>query len=196
MLARYAVLPPPPPTSGSRKLLFCKPSHPRNRLESTLLQVFILENLKLFGINTYEKQGEGCTLWLTNCYKKVSLAAVCPPAGQPSLFVAHFHFPIFRSFLPLCASARQPIFHSPYTLPSSVSCNSFVCHSYENTRGVGVTSFKPKGFSPLAVSGTCRRSDVTTCFIWARGGSLARTRRRHSRWLRRLRQKAVLRLAL
>src|SRR6266446_2627994 len=30
------------------------------------------------------------------------------------------------------------IFHLPYTLPSSVSRNPFVCHSYENTRGVGV----------------------------------------------------------
>src|SRR6266851_2757488 len=29
-----------------------------------------------------------------------------------------------------------PVFHSPYSLPSSVSCNSFVCHSYENWRGV------------------------------------------------------------
>jgi hypothetical protein len=27
-------------------------------------------------------------------------------------------------------------FHLPYLLPSSVSCNSFVCHSYENCRGV------------------------------------------------------------
>jgi len=27
-------------------------------------------------------------------------------------------------------------FHLPYTLPSSVSCNPFVCHSYENCRGV------------------------------------------------------------
>ena len=28
--------------------------------------------------------------------------------------------------------------HLPYTLPSSVSCIPFICHSYENTRGVGV----------------------------------------------------------
>src|SRR5712664_1192321 len=26
------------------------------------------------------------------------------------------------------------VFHAPYALPSSVSCNSFVCHSYENCR--------------------------------------------------------------
>jgi len=28
--------------------------------------------------------------------------------------------------------------HLPYTLPSSVSSNPFICHSYENTGGVGV----------------------------------------------------------
>src|SRR5712664_3166654 len=33
---------------------------------------------------------------------------------------------------------EQTNFHSPYTLPSSVSCKSGVCHSYENTGGVGV----------------------------------------------------------
>src|SRR5882762_1659779 len=33
---------------------------------------------------------------------------------------------------------EQTNFHSPYTLPSSVSCKSCVCHSYANTRGVGV----------------------------------------------------------
>ena len=31
-----------------------------------------------------------------------------------------------------------PAFHLPYALPSSVSCKSFICHSYENTGGVGV----------------------------------------------------------
>jgi len=33
----------------------------------------------------------------------------------------------------------SPTFHSPYTLPSSVASNSFACHSYENTGGVGVS---------------------------------------------------------
>src|SRR6266478_4038331 len=41
-------------------------------LKSTLLQVFILRNLKPFGINTYEKQGRGYRLWLTKCSKVVS----------------------------------------------------------------------------------------------------------------------------
>src|SRR5207244_1159168 len=37
---------------------------------------------------------------------------------------------------PSSKQKEQSRFHSPYTLPSSVSCNSFVCHSYENCRGV------------------------------------------------------------
>ena len=61
--------------------------------------------------------------------------------------------PLSSSALSLCASAADPAFHSspfftslhhylltssfPYTLPSSVSRKSFVCHSYENTRGYG-----------------------------------------------------------
>jgi hypothetical protein len=36
-------------------------------------------------------------------------------------------------------SPRYPLIsYSPYTLPSSVSCKCFICHSYENTGGVGV----------------------------------------------------------
>src|SRR5260370_7944135 len=55
-----------------RQLLFYDPRPPRTHLKSTLLQVFILENLKPFGINTYEKQGRGYRLWLTDCSKVVS----------------------------------------------------------------------------------------------------------------------------
>ena len=108
MLARYAVLPSPASASGPKVLLLSKLKAPINRAESTLLQVFFLKNLKPFGINTYEKQGEGSPLWLTNCSKRVSA----------------------RTFAGILA------FHLPYTLPSSVSRNSFICHSYENTRGV------------------------------------------------------------
>jgi hypothetical protein len=32
----------------------------------------------------------------------------------------------------------RSISHLPYTLPSSVSCKSFACHSYENTGGMGL----------------------------------------------------------
>src|SRR5882724_4618032 len=63
------------------------------------------------------------------------------------------HPPLSSSALSLCVSAADPAFHSspfftslhhylltssfPYTLPSSVSRNPFVYHSYENTRGYG-----------------------------------------------------------
>src|SRR5258708_16795682 len=120
MLARYAVLPSPAPASGSQVLLLSKLKAPINHAESTLLQVFFLKNLKPFGINTYEKQGEGSSLWLTNCSKRVSAGGF---AGIPTS-------------------------HLPYTLPSSVSRKSFLCHSYENTGGVQV--FFPFRNSSLA----------------------------------------------
>jgi len=46
--------------------------------------------------------------------------------------------PLSSSALRICVAVPGPPFHSPYTLPSSVSRNSFTCHSYENTGGVGV----------------------------------------------------------
>src|SRR5713101_1208317 len=82
MVAHYAVLPSPSLASGPQVLLLSKLKAPINHAESTLLQVFFLKNLKPFGINTYEKQGEGSPLWLTNCYKKVSVRKV---RGNPSL---------------------------------------------------------------------------------------------------------------
>jgi hypothetical protein len=124
MPARRAVPPSPLPTSGLRKLLFYKINHPTSRLESTLLQVFILGSLKPIGLNTYEKQGEGCHLRLTKYYKKVPLVAgyllaARLPARQSSLSVLVPHFPFSRfqfpfspSALRLRASARQTVFHS------------------------------------------------------------------------------------
>src|SRR6266403_5213235 len=38
-------------------------------------------------------------------------------------------------------SSPPPSSHLPYTLPSSVSCISFICHSYENCRGGWVFPF-------------------------------------------------------
>jgi hypothetical protein len=139
----YAVLPPSSLASGPQLLLLCKFRCSINHTESTLLQVFFLKNLKAFEFNTYEKQGEGSPLWSTNCSKKVSPAAHCVPAHQASLSVdfTHFqlfHLPLFPSALRPRASARQLVFHLPYTLPSSVSRKSFICRSYENTGGVGV----------------------------------------------------------
>src|SRR5258707_4691995 len=59
------------------------------------------------------------------------------PSSQESLSLCAA--PNVRTFRRANASTRFPsIFHLPYTLPSSVSRNPFVCHSYENTRGVGV----------------------------------------------------------
>ena len=45
-------------------------------------------------------------------------------------------------------SSLSPISHPPYTLPSSVVHKSIICHSYENTGGVGV--FFPFWNSPHA----------------------------------------------
>src|SRR5207245_1988004 len=55
------------------------------------------------------------------------------------------------------------IFHSPYTLPSSVSCNSFTCHSYENTGGVGV--FFPIWNSSHRLSISSLHDSPFPCFL-------------------------------
>src|SRR5258708_33353578 len=80
----YAALPSPALASGPQLLLFCKLRCPINHAESTLLQVFFLKNLKPFGINTYEKQGEGSPSWLTNCSKKVYVRKVRWNPSLPS----------------------------------------------------------------------------------------------------------------
>src|SRR6266436_7617337 len=72
----HAVLPSPSLASGPQVLLLSKLKAPINHAESTLLQVFFLKNLKPFGMNTYEKQGEGSPLRLTSYYKKVSVRKV------------------------------------------------------------------------------------------------------------------------
>src|SRR5882762_7956638 len=66
-------------------------------------------------MNTYKKQGRG------GHYGKPSVRE------KPTSF--------FPCSMPPCLCACS-VFHSPYALPSSVSRNSFVCHSYENCRGV------------------------------------------------------------
>ena len=50
----------------------------------------------------------------------------------------------------LSRSTNKTIFHSPYTLPSSVSRKSFACHSYENCRRV-YQQF-PFWFKPIATT--------------------------------------------
>ena len=42
-----------------------------------------------------------------------------------------------NQLFPRSNSSLPRSFHLPYTLPSSVSCISFICHSCENCRGVG-----------------------------------------------------------
>src|SRR5713226_7194754 len=94
----YAVLPSPSLAAGPQLLLLCKLKLPINHAESTLLQVFFLKNLKPFGINTYEKQGEGSSLWLTNCSKKVSVGEL---PWNPNLPFS-VHTSKFRIPQPLC----------------------------------------------------------------------------------------------
>src|SRR5713101_8806573 len=94
MLARYAVLPSPSLASGPQVLLLSKLKAPINHAESTLLQVFFLKNLKPFGMNTCEKQGEGSPLWLTNCSKQVSARkARWNPSLPSSVHSSKFRIP-------------------------------------------------------------------------------------------------------
>src|SRR5258708_16219902 len=81
----------------SRQLLFYNSRTLRTHLESTLLQVFILENLKTFGINTYEKQGREYRLWLTKYSKVVS----------SSILRTHFQvpYPVILLFVTLTKTA-------------------------------------------------------------------------------------------
>src|SRR4029077_585362 len=93
----------PFPSLASRPqlLLFSKLKAPINRAESTLLQVFFLKNLNPIGINTFEKQGEGSPLWLTNCSKKVSSGMARRNPNLPfSVHTSKFRIPqVF--YLPL-----------------------------------------------------------------------------------------------
>jgi hypothetical protein len=86
-LARYAVRPSPSLALGLRLLLLSKLKAPINHAGSTLLQVFFLKNLKPFGINTFEKMGEGWWLRLTKCYERV-FSATAPSTRSNSLFPA------------------------------------------------------------------------------------------------------------
>src|SRR5712664_3680223 len=65
---------------------------------------------------------------------------------KPRAFLFLFPGALFNSSR--CLRACRSASHLPYTLPSSVSCISFVCSSYENTGGVGV--FLPFRHSSLA----------------------------------------------
>src|SRR5437879_13911985 len=73
----YAVLLSPSLASDPHVLILSKLKAPINHAESTLLQVLILKQLKVpLESITFEKQGEGSPLWLTNRHKKVSARKV------------------------------------------------------------------------------------------------------------------------
>ncbi len=125
MLARSVVPPTPPRSSHPRRLLSCQYFVPVNPLGATLigLPASVANKrfnvlAKLFRCNTYKKHGGGLAIMVKQALQ-TSHPPSCPPSVSPRLWG--------------CC-----IFHSPYTLPSSVSRKSFACHSYENTGGVGV----------------------------------------------------------
>jgi len=71
---------------------------------------------KSFRCNTYKKHGGGAAIMVNHALE------TSRPTSSPTLC--------------LRASVVSSAFRLPYTLPSSVSRNPFVCHSYENCRGV------------------------------------------------------------
>jgi hypothetical protein len=123
MIARLVVLPNPPRSFRPRRLLSRQQFACASPLAATLMRLPAsvankrLANLaKPFTCNTYKKQGG-------TSFKPKNFSR----SAQRSLQ--------FLSVPPrLCGC---PVFSLPYALPSSVSCNPFVCHSYENTRGCG-----------------------------------------------------------
>ena len=76
------------------KICSGRPEAPINHAESTLLQVFFLKSLKPFGIDTFEKQGEGWSLWLTKCSKRVSVGKIRWNPNLPfSVHTSKFRIP-------------------------------------------------------------------------------------------------------
>ena len=59
-----------------------------------------------------------------------------------------------------------PTFGFPYPLPSSVARNSFVCHSYENTGGVGVFFPFRHDFTWSEPEGHSSHSALLKCFFF------------------------------
>jgi len=104
MLRLHPALPSRRPLSHShhgptpRQLLLYDFRRTKTHLKSTLLEVFILNNLKAFRITTFEKHERGYRLWLTNCYERVSSASALLKRPNPL-------FP---------AAPAQPTDSSPY----------------------------------------------------------------------------------
>jgi hypothetical protein len=96
--------------------------------------------------------------WITKKLTPLECALTKNKGGAPGQMFFPFFVP-FPMFGPCdVPTVRRSVSHLPYTLPSSVSCKSFVCRSYENTGGVGV--FFPFWNSPLPNVRTLRPSDV------------------------------------
>ncbi len=77
--------------------------------------------------------------------------------SQPSFFLLPCSVPPW-----LCG---RSVFRLPYTLPSSVCCNPFICHSYENTGGVVGVFFPLWDFSRAIKASTypCAIIGVAAC---------------------------------
>ncbi len=163
----FAVLPSPSLASGPQVLLLSKFKAPINHAESTLLQVFFLKNLKPFGINTYEKQGEGSPLWLTNCSKKVSARNVRWNLSLPSSLHSSKPCTLQLLCLPLaCPERSRRIRKHPGCVPTIPilelhSTNAVHCSlSLNPTRYFFTRSFS-RFFSSLMNSCTSLKSMYT-----------------------------------
>ncbi len=105
--------PAPAPSLSSipRQLLLHKLASPITHLESTLLQVFFLKNLKPFGINTYEKQGEGWVIMVNHLLEtshplSSSALRLCVSAASPSS-ILRTHFQVPYPVSPLLATLTK-----------------------------------------------------------------------------------------
>src|SRR5713226_7255046 len=112
MRPRHAVLPTPPRSSHPRCLLYRQHLACVSPLAATLMHPLAsVANKRL-------------TAWLNPLDATLTKNRGAHPSSQilPSILTP--------------SPVPVPTSHSPYTLPSSVSRKSFICHSYENCRGV------------------------------------------------------------
>ncbi len=104
-------------------------------LESTLVEVFILNTLNPFRMNTCRAKPHFAQFWCNVSSFRIN---TCKSVSK-QMTLSTFRINTYEKtggrggVLPTVQSFRS---YSPYTLPSSVSCKSFACHSYENTWGV------------------------------------------------------------
>jgi hypothetical protein len=140
----------PAPASGPQVLLLSKLKAPINYAESTLLQVLILKELKVpLESITFEKQGEGSPLWLTNCSKRVSIGNVrWNPNLPPSVHSSKFRIPqvlclpLLRKhpgcggFLPISELFHWIAFANRTALPPFSLLSPFRERAWTNAHGV------------------------------------------------------------